>query len=95
MIQLALRSSIQAECPSRVGEVGEDRRQGDRRDHQLEPGQEHADPDDGEQHERRTAVHRRECRPVAGGAVAGVVESTLDTATPRRLASTPIDINRG
>ena len=42
MIQLALRSSIQAELAGRVDEAGQDRRQGDRRDHQLQAGQEHA-----------------------------------------------------
>ena len=45
----------------RVGEVGQDRRQRDGRDHELEAGQEHARPDHGEQHVRRTAVHPREC----------------------------------
>ena len=57
MIQLALRSSTQADVPSGVDEVGQDRRQRDGRDHQLEPGQEHARPEHGEQHERRTAIH--------------------------------------
>ena len=61
MIQLALRSSIQADPPFGSAEVGQDRRQGDRRDHQLEAGQEDADPDDGEQHVRRAAVHAGEC----------------------------------
>ena len=46
---------------ARVGEVGEDRRQGDGRDHQLEAGQEHAGPEDGEQHERGPASMAREC----------------------------------
>ena len=55
MIQLALRSSIQAESRW-VGEVGQDRRQRDRRDHQLEPGQEHAGPEDGQEHDRRASV---------------------------------------
>ena len=40
----------------RVGQVGQDRRQRDRGDHELEAGQEDPDPDDGEQHdaERRS-----------------------------------------
>ena len=46
----------------RVGQVGQDRRQGDRGDHQLEAGQEDAGPDDGEHHEGRSAVHGGECR---------------------------------
>ena len=41
----------------RVGQVGQDRRQRDRGDHELEAGQEDADPDDGEEHVRRAAVH--------------------------------------
>ena len=45
----------------RVGEVVEDRRQGDGRDHELEAGEEDARAEDGEQHERRSAVHGREC----------------------------------
>ena len=61
MIQVALRSSIQAE-PPRIGQVVEDRRQRDRRDHQLQAGQEHAGPEHGEQHERGAAVHGRECK---------------------------------
>ena len=56
MIQLALRSSAHAD-PVAVGEIGEDRRQGDGRDHQLEAGQEHAGPEDGEQHERGPRGH--------------------------------------
>ena len=57
----ALRSSTQADPPFGSAEVGQDRRQRDGGDHQLEPGQEDAGPDDGEQHERRTAVHPGEC----------------------------------
>ena len=44
-----------------IREVGQDRRERDGRDHQLQPGQEDADPDDGEQHERRAAGHAPEC----------------------------------
>ena len=44
MIQLALRSSIQAEPPVGIGQVGQDRRQGDGRDQELQPGQEDARP---------------------------------------------------
>ena len=57
MIQLALRSSIQAERAGRVGEVGQDGRQRDRRDHQLEPGQEDAGPEHDQEHDRRASVH--------------------------------------
>ena len=78
MIQLALRSSIQAEPPFGVGQVGQDRRQRDRRDHELQAGQEHARPDDGEQHERRAAVHAAEC---SGG---GRGRPGLDAATSQR-----------
>ena len=56
MIQLALRSSTQADARSTVGEVREDLRQGDGRDHELEAGQEHAGAEDGEQHERGRAA---------------------------------------
>ena len=75
MIQLALRSSIQAVPPFGAAEVGQDRRQRHRRDHQLEPGQEDTDPDDGEQHVRRAAVHapsvggRRRSRPGTGASM--------------------------
>ena len=61
MIQLALRSSIQAEVPLRVGQVVEDRRQRDGRDQQLHAGEEDPGPEDGEQHERGPAIHRPEC----------------------------------
>ena len=43
----------------RLDEIREDRRQRDRRDHQLEPGQEHARAEDGQQHELGPAVHGR------------------------------------
>ena len=46
----------------RVREIGQDRGQRDGRDHELEAGQEHARPDDGEQHIRRSASHEPECR---------------------------------
>ena len=42
----------------RIDEVHEDRRERDGRDDQLEAGQEHADPEDDEEHQRRTAIHR-------------------------------------
>ena len=61
MIQLALRSSIQADVPFGVDEVGQDRRQRDGRDHQLEPGEEHPGPEHGEQRERRSGDPWREC----------------------------------
>ena len=57
MIQLALRSSIQAELPLASARSGQDRRQRDGRDHELEPGEEHAGPEHGKQHDRRAAVH--------------------------------------
>ncbi len=47
----------------RAAEVLQDRREGDRGHHELEPGQEYADPDDGQQHVCRTTVHR----PSVGG----------------------------
>ena len=59
MIQLALRSSVQRGRAVGVDEVGEDGRQRDGRDHQLEAGEEHARAEDGEQHEAGPAVHRR------------------------------------
>ena len=61
MIQLALRSSTQADARRRIGEVRQDRGQRDGRDHQLEAGQEHAGAEDGEQHERGAAIHPGEC----------------------------------
>src|SRR5262249_31200970 len=40
-----------------IGEVLEDRRERDGGHHELEPGEEHARPDDGEQGVRRPAIH--------------------------------------
>ena len=65
-------------------EVLEDRREGDGRDHQLEPGQEHANPEDGEQDERGPSGHGRECSG----------EIRLDIRDAGRVASTSVDINR-
>ena len=42
-----------------VGQVDHDRRQRDRCDHQLEAGQEHPDPEHGQDDERRAAIHGR------------------------------------
>ena len=65
MIQLALRSSIQADVPFAATRSARIDGQGDGRDHQLESGQEHARPEHDEQHEPRTATHRRECSRAA------------------------------
>ena len=46
-----------------AAQVGDDRRERDRGDHQLEPGQEDAGSQDGEQHERDPAVHARSVGP--------------------------------
>ena len=51
MIQEALRRSVQ------LADRGEDLRQGDGRDHQLEAGEEDADAQDGEQHVRLASRH--------------------------------------
>ena len=62
MIQLALRSSTQAESPFGVDEIGQDRRQRDGRDHQLEAGEEHACAEHGEQRRARSGGSMaREC----------------------------------
>ncbi len=51
-----------------AGEVGDDRRQRDGRDHELEAGEEHAGAEQGEEHVRlaaregRLGLHARECR---------------------------------
>jgi hypothetical protein len=47
---------------SRIGEVGQDGRQRHRGDHELETGEEDTRSEDGEEHERRAAVHLPECR---------------------------------
>ena len=44
-----------------IGKVGQDRRQRDRGDQQLHPGQEDAEPDDGEQDQPGASGHVREC----------------------------------
>ena len=76
MIQLALRSSIHADPLVRIGQVGQDRRQRDRGDHELEAGQEDADPDDGEEHVRRAAVHVGECSLAGVGLSPGLPTDT-------------------
>ena len=64
----------------RIRQVGQDRRQGDRGDHELEAGQEDADPDDGEEHVRRAAVHAGEC------SLAGVEPACAVSLARRRQA---------
>ena len=44
-----------------IGKVGQDRRQRDRGDQQFHPGQEDAEPDDGEQDQPGASGHVREC----------------------------------
>ena len=68
------------------GQVGDDRRQGDRRDHQLEAGQEHPRPKDGEEHEgvaTREGVHVPSvgCRDRHGG---GCDSRSMRRAVPCR-----------
>ncbi len=46
-------------CAVGLNEVGQDRRERDGRDHQLEAGKEHARTEDGEQHKAGPAIHRR------------------------------------
>ena len=67
-----------------VGQVIEDRWQGDGRDHQLEAGQEHARPEHDEQHEGRPAIHAAECRRRRKAARGRSLRGTPRLTPPRR-----------
>ena len=73
----------------RVREILEDRRQGDGRDHQFEPAQEHADAEDREHDERGPAIHAAECSGAVAAACygAGTAPRSVATPTTRRTSS--------
>ena len=70
--------------PMGPGQVGQDRRQGDRRHHQLEAGQEDPRTEHGEQHVRRTSVHHRSVVAVGGGTEASRRERTPPSTNHQR-----------
>ena len=67
----------------RVGQVGQDRWQGDRRDDELEAGQEDTRPDDGEQHEPRAAVMLGSVVVPTLGAPEVRLDGTVSSPPPR------------